>query len=321
MGAAGRHGAPVEVISSTMRRALFVVVVACGGGDKPAEPGVASSDPGSATPPAQKPVAAPVGLTVTSAGKAIPMQRAFIVRRSRQHWRLLVSDSEGTCDEARAGAITSKPGATTFSVGFAKVLKPDGSEPIEVYDFWTSTLGKSPRSFTGVTFEPYIEGEGEMTVSLPRLEMAAEGVEGSTFVAQGAVTAQNCGVDEPAVKLKATHVSAATLTLAGKQFEIKGAVLHGTEIALSTEPLDCDTTGASAEIELRHDADEWSLLGTRIGEVIKAKELPGTTFKVGAEGTSADGKIAAVAISGKSKIGGYKIELAGKVEALDCPVK
>ncbi|MBA2539114.1 MAG: hypothetical protein H0V17_05715, partial [Deltaproteobacteria bacterium] len=75
-----------------------------------------------------------------------------------------------------------------------------------------------------------------------------------------------------------------------------------------------------SEIVLRNQAGTWELSGTWIGAQKTVKELPNTTFKVGAVGTSPDGKVASVAIGGSGTIGGYKIELAGKLEALDCPI-
>lgn len=116
---------------------------ACGKGDKQADPKAGAdtkaatasettgSGSGTPTPSLGK-------LTVTSDGKPVEMARAFVKRVSPDQWRILVGDTEGSCEELLSGVTNRKPGGTSFVASIVKRLKPDGSESVVVTDFWSA---------------------------------------------------------------------------------------------------------------------------------------------------------------------------------------
>lgn len=268
-----------------MHRSLVILLIACGG--KSEEPPAAGS--------------APVG------------KRAFIKRLSTENWRVLISDLEGSCPELMSGVVEPKPGATTISLIIAKQVAPDGKESLAVHEFATaghaSEIAIGPVEFTGSA-----EVGKTATIVLPKLVDP-----GGTATVGGTITATGCG-DEPATT-RVTHPSAATITIAGNKLELRGIVLFDADIVLSSEPIDCTETHPNAQVVLRH-LNDWALSGSWIVPPIKYatdKELEGLTLHVGKTGTAPDGKIAAIELGGTAMIGGYKIELTGTAEALDCP--
>ncbi len=309
------------------RLAVLLLACACGGksGDEPARGTI--DPPGSGSAPAAVPTKPAAGfekLVTTVNGKSIAMQRGFIKRVSPDHWRILVGDIEGSCDELLSG-IVNRQGGNSFVASLVKLVASDGSESFAVTDFW-SAGHPTKASYAGAAKVTGASDQGKAAeIELP---MITDIDDGKTLVVSGPLTATGCGdqaVPDPGTGgiPRATHVSAGTITVAGNKLELHGVVLHDTQIVLSTGPKDCSGLTPFAPITLRHDAGAWELSGTWITRPLTATDDSGTmkatSFKVGTQGTSADGPIAAVSLGGSGTIGGYKIELAGKVEAIDCP--
>ncbi|HEU0037561.1 MAG TPA: hypothetical protein VFQ53_43420 [Kofleriaceae bacterium] len=304
---------------------VLALVAACGGGksDDKKQPESKPTESGSDEPVVLPKDPAPdlEKLTVTLDGKPLAMQRAFIKRVSPDHWRVQIGDAVGSCDELLSGVTNAKPGATFFVITLAKRLHPYGSDVIAITDF---TSGKEPIlsaydqpvKLTGST-----DKDGRAVIELPAI---ADVIGKKTFAMQGALTATGCG-DQPdtgAGVPKASHVSAATLTIAGKSLELHGAILRGSDVVLSTGPKDCSPVTPFAQVIVSVRGGRWELAGTWIPKPITASDgMKDVKFRVGASGTSADGPTAALELSGSGTLGGYPLVFSGKLEALDCPTK
>jgi hypothetical protein len=111
---------------------------------------------------------------------------------------------------------------------------------------------------------------------------------------------------------KREELTAATITIGAQKLELKGAVVHGTHVIVSTGPLDCSQPTLDAQVVLARGELGWTLGGTLFPQIITAKDeaMKGVTLEIG-QGT--------VALGGNGIMGGQKIELAGTLVALDCP--
>jgi len=302
-----------------MRTLCVLAVCACACGGK-------SGDSSEATGSGGEPAKPPAGfetLKATVDGKPVVLGRGFIKRVSPDHWRILVGDTEGSCEELLSG-VTNKRGGTSFVATIAKRVAPDGAASFAVTDFW-SAGHPTEATFDGAAGVEGAADRGRTArVVLPKI---VDDDQGKKLVVEGAFTATGCGdqaAPEPGVGgiPKAAHVSAASITIAGHKLPVVGAILRGTEITLSTGPKDCTTVLPFAQVILRHQNGAWELSGTWIPKPKTETDTGGgmnhTTFKVGVEGKSDDGAVASVEIGGSGTIGGYEIGLAGTVEAIDC---
>jgi hypothetical protein len=307
-----------------IRPAVLILALAACGRDKrgseaqpepkPVGPGAAA---GSAVVPGEPEpeigIPAPAKLHVAKAGKAIAMTKAFIKRVSPDHWRVMVSDQEGSCKELLSGVTNQQPGATTIVATLRKHVRPDGAEDIAVTDVWA----------TGRAAPSKLEG-ASAKLSVPADKGAQVEVELATIVdgdlaVDGTFTALGCG-DQPAMDAgipKDKHVSTATVTVANHELEIKSAIAKGDDLVLSTGPLDCSGVEPFAPIIVKRILGRWFIGGTWLAQDVSSdvKELTAT---LGAQGGSKDGPTIAVTVGGSATIGGYAIALDGTVEAIDC---
>jgi hypothetical protein len=310
-------------IATCVLTAPLLLVAACKG-EKQADPkagddsraGTAASAASSQTFPK---------LTVTSDGKPVAMARAFIKRVSPDQWRILVGDTEGSCEELLSGVTNRAPGGTSFVASIGKRLKPDGSETMVVTDFWSA--GHPTESVTGLAS---IAGTPDAGAKVEvKLGKIVDVDKARKLEISGAFTALGCGDQPPpaAGLPKAKHPSTAAVTIAGKRIAVASAIRSGDAITLTTGPRDCTPATVPAQATIEHRAGRWELTGTwfaqpststdnALGDEARTKDLKITP---GDPGDSTDGKTIALALAGSGKLGDYPVALEGTIEAIDCP--
>jgi hypothetical protein len=308
--------------------ALGAAGAACGKADKPAG---GTAEP---TPPATPAVPAPGSgahnpaldkLVVTTDGKPVAMERAFIKRVSPDQWRVQVGDLEGSCEELLSGVTSRKPGATSFVASIGRRVRPDGSDTIVVTDFWSA--GHPTDSATSTAAISGTADRGSQTfVALGKITDLDKT---RKLEINGSFTAVGCGDQAaPIVGLpKAPHPSTATVTVAGKRLPIAGAIRSGDVIVITSGPRDCSPPTVPAQVIIEHRAGRWELTGTwfaepststdnALGDEARTKELK---LIAGAIGKGPDGPTVSLAIAGTGKLGDYPVTFDGTIEALDCP--
>ena len=305
--------------------AVLVLAAACGKGGDKSEPKTTETT-GSAEPTAVENPAGFQKLKVTVNGKPVAMTRAFIKRVSPDQWRVLVSDKEGSCEELLSGVTNSVKGSTGFVSTLRRHLKPDGTDEIAVTDFWTAGHPTEAKLGTAMVAGP-TDKDAKVEVTIAKI---VDDDSGKILEAEGTFTAIGCG-DQPADDAgvpKDSHVSAATITVAGKKLDVKNAIISGDDLTLSTGPKDCSPTTPWSQVVIHHYAGRWCLRGTWFVDESCSQEraLPEDTVKdlkvtLGAQGSGKDGPTIAVSVSGSGKIGAYPITLDGTVEAIDCQNK
>ncbi len=297
--------------------AILLLVAACGGkGDDKTEPKTVDKGAASAEPDVVKPTAGFEKLTVTRDGRPVAMTRAFIKRVSPDQWRLMVSDKEGSCEELISGVTNSIPGATHLVTTLRRRLAPDGAQQIYLTDLWTAGHPTKATFSTARITAPTDKGTN-VEVELAKI---TDDDGGKILVAEGTFIAHGCGDQPPdgAGVPKDSHVSAASITVAGKKLELASATITGDDLVLSTGPKDCSGTWPWAQVTLQRRLGTWTLQGTWFDKdyADAAKDLK-VTF--GAQGGGKDGPTMAVTIGGTATIGGYPVLLDGTIEAIDCP--
>ncbi len=287
--------------------------------------GKRSDDAPKPTGAAAAPVGAYDGLTVSVAGKRIPIDRAFIKRTSPDAYVLQLGHLQGSCEELMSGMAATKPGGTTFSLSLARQVQPTGHDKLVVTDFWSRSL--PTKATLGGTAKLSAEpAKGAfVTVELPKIVDIAAPRTDATVEVTGSVAALGCG-DAVVTGLgvpKTTHKSSATITVAGKQLPIRGVILNPPNIVISTGPKDCSAVTVAAPVVLERVRGQWGLRGTWFAQPVQNTALPDDAtreLQFGAKGvgTSLDGPVIELELTGAGKIGDYPIKLEGIADAIEC---
>ena len=307
----------------------LLLVIACGKSEPPAPVATLSPPDASVPPPPkpQKPAAGLEKLRVVVDGKPVPMLKAFVKRVSPDQWRVQAGDLEGSCEELLSGVIQVQKGGTSFVVTLVKRLEPDGKTSIVVSDIASGTSTAklaTPATLAGSTDkDAKVEIELHKIVAMSVKPAGADGIAiENKLEIEGAFTALGCG-DQPETGAgvpKGPVTSSATITIAGKKLDVRGAILRGNEVLLSTGPKDCSTATPFAPVIVQFTGGTWELSGTWFAKPELATDtMKGVTFKAGQQTKTEDGPVVALALSGQGKLGAYPVQFAGTILALDCP--
>lgn len=305
----------------------LLLFLACGKSDPPAPPATASGSAVVVAPPRpQKAAAGLEKLEVLVDGKPVPMLKAFVKRVSPDQWRVQVGDLEGSCSELLSGVMHVQKGGTSFVATIVKRLHPDGKEALVVGDFASGssmTRLDTPAKITGAAIkDEKVEVELAKIVATSARPAGADGIAiEKKLEISGPFTALGCG-DQPETGVgvpKGPVTSSATITIAGKKLDLRGAILRGTEAVLSTGPKDCSTATPFAPVVVQFTGGAWELSGTAIAKPETATDtMKGVTFKVVDKATTEDGPVVALELGGQGKLGAYPVQFAGTILALDC---
>ncbi|MCB9562580.1 MAG: hypothetical protein H6708_19430 [Kofleriaceae bacterium] len=290
---------------------LTLVVAACGkGGDKPA------ADKGSGGGGAA-PAGDPFGkLEVTVDGKPAAMKHAFVKRQPDGSFQLRVTEQGGSCNALLSSMAGTSPGTTAFTLDVVPRLAADGTAPMTVTSVF---MGPPTTADPGATAK--IEGRADAGTRVAvELGFTATGGHGEKLSVHGPFVAEGCGEPDttrgPGVP-KVAHPSAATMTIAGRAFPVRGAVKLGDDVVLLDFPKDCSATTWYMGARLRRSGTTWFLDGNQIATASQGDD-PALTATLGATGTSDDGPTVQVTLGGAGKVGDYPVALEGTIEALDC---
>ncbi|MEJ7604047.1 MAG: hypothetical protein WKG01_39570 [Kofleriaceae bacterium] len=309
-----------------MRISLLVFLLACGKGDKPVDQApIMGSGSTVVVDDAPRAAAGLEKLQVLVDGKQVPMLKAFVKRVSFDQWRVLVGDLEGSCEELLSGAVHVQKGGTSFVATIQKRLAADTNETTMVTDF--SSGASTQQVNTRATFSGTTAKHDKVEITLDKITAvsAAPATDGIALERKleisGPFTATGCG-DQPETGVgvpKGAVTSSATITIAGKKLDLRGAILRGNDAVLSTGPKDCSTVTPFAPVIVEVSGGEWKLSGTWITKPVTAVEtMKDVKFKVVDKGTTEDGPVVALELSGQGGIGGYPVQFAGTILALDC---
>lgn len=267
-------------------------------------------------------------VAVRFGGKPVQMQHAFVKRMDPDRFQIYLTETGGSCDELISNLFES--GRVDVLANVTPRLNADGKTYLQVTDVFEGapTMVIDPGARAAINGDA-VKGE-PVEVSLDFVARAQE--EKSLVVeVHGSFTAQGCGSRErdPSGVPRASHPTTATLTIANRRLELKGAILNGTgkdpDLLLTTGVKDCSASTPWAYVVLERSGGRWKAHGTWLEkEVIAAQRADDQSFKVtvgDARGMTADGPTAQLSLSGAGKLGGYPIAIDGTIEAIDCAGK
>jgi hypothetical protein len=288
-----------------------LVLVACGKGEKTKEAPTPTG--GSAGDLSQ--------LRVTLDKTDFAPDRAFIRRSSTDVYTVLVGKGKGSCESLLAG--TEDPTGKAFSLTLTKRVAPSGHENWFVTDLWSRDFGTDEKKLPVAAKVTGTAEKGATTT------VELSGLASKQLQAAGTLVAVGCG-DAPAPTgvgvPKDPKKMAGTITIAGKQLQIRGATVRKAkieglpDITLSTNVKDCSDAMLPAQVILERKEGKWSLRGTWFEAPIEGaddatKEL---NFSANAIGKDSDGSTLVMQLTGSGKIGEYSVKLGGTAEALEC---
>ncbi|MBA3542259.1 MAG: hypothetical protein H0T79_21770 [Deltaproteobacteria bacterium] len=251
-------------------------------------------------------------LSVTVNEKPVTFTRAFIKHLPDGQYQLWMGERGGSCAALLDNTFDGK--IHDLLVNLPVRLAADGKETGTVADLSYSMppTDADPGGTSTVKGDP-VKG-AKLDVDLA---FTGEGGKGEKLVVKGSLVAESCGEDmDPQVGMpKAPHPSTATMTIAGKVFKIGGAIKKDERYELVEVPRECDAAKhIGARLQVAYGV--WRLDGTRFGK----EHSSDAAFVVtpGATGTSADGPVVELTLSGEGKVADYPVKLDGKVEALVC---
>jgi len=257
-------------------------------------------------------------LNVTMNGKPFTVTRAMIKRMPSGRSQVFLGNYGATCQELLDNMFSSENGHVDFLANTATRLAADGTQSTVVSDLFSGPGSvvadgsvASVGSFDGKAVDVSLDfkGTGENKVA---------------FEVHGSFAAENCGDQrkDSAGVPKAAHPSTATITVAGKQFPLAGALRKGGDLMLSVSPRDCSSWSPWAEVRLDRSYGQWQLSGDWFGQQhadVVNDAMAKVKVVVGAKGTSVDGPTVTFQLSGAGKVEKYPVAIAGTIEAIDCP--
>jgi len=273
-------------------------------------------------------------LQVTVDNKPTAMDYAIARTFGGETVQLTLTDFPINCDFLRGEFQSYPTGGTIVEALLGPALSRDGQARWELAQFQY-----------GINFEIAPDGRGGV------VRQDAKGVlvlldvgwrtRGNEFINEpsrlvdvsGSVTAEACGVIPMDSKAKPREQSNLRVTVAGREFTIRGAVIVAEadgsyELVLSTQAKSCSRVVTYADVDLTLDLRDSPLriAGTQLtGAAFRNVQLRGPQADSGIDGTeiSMNGPLAGtglakLTLSATTEIFGYAVTVSGKVEALRC---
>lgn len=294
-----------------------------GGGAAPGEGAEAPKGAEAEATPAPAPPPAAPRFPVSFEGKAVDLPNLYAKSLPLGGYAVYATSDGGSCEELLSSVYNRSDDEKSVLVRLGERLAPDGTVSLAVTDVVTMDGALDPGATVSVS------GGAGVGETLTAALKASVSDNGKTLIAiDGKAAAKGCGAQPPDSGMgfpKAAHPSTATITLAGKTVPLVGARRRGTEILLSTSPLDCSPSQPAAYATLSHRAGTWELAGAWFAKTERAQDkgmegdtMPEVRIEPGATGTSDDGPTVSLALSGTGAMGPYPVVLAGTIEALEC---
>ncbi|HLL23174.1 MAG TPA: hypothetical protein VK427_13640 [Kofleriaceae bacterium] len=242
------------------------------------------------------------GVAVTLGGKPRAIDRAFLRTPSPDVHVLTLGAGKGSCTADG-----------DLGIQIIRRVAATGHDTYVVEDVWSRDLEVSaPRSTA--------------TVDGAKLTLA---IDGASVRVHGSLVATEC----PALPLagagvpKARHPAKASITVARRRLDVRGAIVTARpgvaptdfpDIRISTSPLDCSATPLTAPVILSRQDKRWTLAGSWFEAAVAETDAQGLGFTANDVGKSLDGPTITLQLLGTGKLGDYTVKLDGTVEAIEC---
>ncbi len=336
-----------------MRAAIFVALIACGKSEQPEKPDKPEANkPEPHTPEPNTPNQAVASsaqpeLTASMDGKPITVRSVIAVRDSDDQIKLLVTNFEQGCEVPTSGSSSrsSEPTDLDLTLRIGRFLHADGTlgwavrgkywHPSREKGSWTKQI-ESESGGEPLPKELVLDAAAGKSFELPlaiELDMDDEDLKKKrTLSIKGTAKVTGCGD----YKLKRDLVlpppqAGATIKIATQELPIRGAALAikktgERELTVATGEVICveGTDYASAKwpdlgihLTWGPDGKAWSASHDG-GWVAWAGNAKFGTLSVTPNRPPSGAKEMSITLAGATTIGGYPVELKGKIKALVC---
>ncbi|MEO8553617.1 MAG: hypothetical protein ABI678_26770, partial [Kofleriaceae bacterium] len=257
-------------------------------------------------------------LRATIGGKPFAVTRAMIKRMPSGRAQVFLGNYSATCQELLDNVFPGGKGREEILVNTSTRLAPDGTQSTIVSDLIFDGLGDLAAG-TVASVGSFATKSVDVALDFKGTTMAKAPVE-----IHGSFAAENCGDQRPDSSgvPKVAHPSTATITIAGKQLPLRGALREGDAVMLSVSPRDCSSWIPWAEMRLDRKFGSWRVWGDWFGQEYMDPtddQMKKVKIVAGAKGTSADGPTVQLQLSGAGTVAKYPVAIAGTIEAIDCP--
>lgn len=300
-----------------------------------------SASSASATTKASGSVAAPPGLAELNAtvnGESLPLKTAVAFSRGGRSLEVVFSTAEPGCGDFAGNGRMLADGEQHFSVTVGPLLAKDGTESWGIgrlyYDSHTQQGGDlGTVGITSADPESGVEGELAFDLKLKaneHMKKAARKLE-----VKGPFKARGCGTFEGKDAPAGRPQNDLKLTVAGKSFPIRSALVEpttfpepGHELVLSTAPATCDVSASDADLTLKLNiADGGRVQYLFMAGNVLSSQLNSSPSKNGATITATpaddldgEGEVT-IGLEGGNDVLGYAVATSGEVVAQRCPAK
>lgn len=294
--------------------AVLLLVAACKGKEK-AKPAEAPGSATSTAPPSEL-----AQLAARFDDQPAVMQRAFVKRSEPDRYQLYITNSGGTCRELLDNRFGDKRLDILATV--TPRINVDGKRYLELTEIHEgpATMVIAPESKIAIRGTGALGERTEIDLEFtaesksPARKISARG----TFIADGC----GAGTPDPVGVPRAPHATSATVTIANQRLEVKGAIAKPNgDLYLTTAQKDCSRGAPLAPVIVERVRGAWRVTGTWLDRELTADapKAPKALAAVRrATGKSDDGPTVNLALSGSGTFGGYAVELAGEIEAIEC---
>jgi hypothetical protein len=289
-----------------MRRvALVILALAACSSDEKKGPAPGGGDPVGA--PAKAP-------TVTRDGKAVEIKAALAVSFGGKAVELTLASYPISCRDAAMGMEPmEESGRTQFRLVLAPMLRPTGASEWAIATTYFRG-GNENREGAAIAGGPF-DAAKDVAVDIPRTELTSAGQVKQTLVVEGPLVAKGCGIMQRHAAVKPRPQGELTFRIAGQTLPIAGAVLEhqgsDTVLRLATQPIDCSDAGFDSDLV-------WELYltgGHPTRAQMRGTVLASQSSQMLRDQVSYDGGELRADYSQT----GYAIQIAGRVDALECP--
>lgn len=252
--------------------------------------------------------------------KPMPIHSVMGVEKAPGEWEITIATEKLNCKDLVRGLVLLPGGGTAARFMAAERLKPEGGLRWALTSTWfAGRADRKPDGTISVHRPPRLFGGAAATVFV---FAQLVGSKGETLILGGIAPLTRCALP-PAPKGSVTRPQAANLTVAGRNMTVAAATVRRaggrTRLVLSTGAMDCDRAAraeTSVTLTLRDGSPRVERLyadGTRIPGFLSASSPAGK-----APLTARPGPNGVYTLTGRTKINGYPVAIAGTVNPVVC---
>lgn len=279
------------------------------------------------------------GLKATVNGEPLVLKTALAFSRGGRSLEIVFSTAEPACKDFAGNGRMLADGEQSFDVTIGPLLAEDGKESWGIGKLYFDSHTRQGGDIGTVRVESAdaekgVKGELAFDLELKANEFMKKPAR--KLEVKGPFTAKGCGTFDKADGPAARPQPKLTLTVAGKVFALRSALVKpttfpapGHELMLSTAPASCDRSANDADLTLKLNvADDGRVQYAFMAGNVLSSQLNSSPSKDGptitaeaADDLDGDEGEVTIGLKGELDVLGYAVAATGEVVAARCPDK